>query len=70
MLSIGSLVGNNIPQPHIRRKLNGAQYPCFTNSTLTVAVPLLHHHSSLKLINLIKTVSQFCGEPKHLWANS
>jgi hypothetical protein len=60
-------VGNNIPQSHIRRKLNGAQYPCFTNSTLTVAVPLLHQHSSLELnINLIKAVSQFHGVPEHL----
>jgi len=64
-------VGNSIPQPHIRIKLNGAQHSCFTNSTLTAAVPLLHHHSSLKLnINLIKVVSQFCGVPEHLWENS
>jgi len=64
-------VGNNIPQPHIRRKLNGTQHPCFTKSTLTAAVPLLHHHSSLKLnINLIKVVSQFRGVPEHLLENS
>lgn len=63
-------VGNNIPQSHIRRKLNGAQYPCFTNSTLTVAVPLLHHHSSLELnINLIKAVSWCTWAPMGKFLN-
>jgi hypothetical protein len=63
-------VGNNFPQ-HRKRKSNSAQQPCFTNNTLTLAVPLLHHHSIFKLsINLINVVSQIRSLPEHQWANS